>query len=71
MTALDLRPRRHTGYARLDAVLDDGRRLKIMGGRTGRIRAFAGWLSDRSDLPLTGADRGVIGMTVASGQVNR
>ena len=63
--------RRRTGYARLDATLEDGRRRRIVAGRSGRIAGFARWLSDRADLPLAGNPARVIGMTVASGQVNR
>jgi hypothetical protein len=71
VAALHLRPRRWARFARLDAVLGDGERVKIVGGRAGRIRALAGWLADRADLPLTGNTPGVIGMTVASRQVSR
>ena len=59
------------GYARLDATLEDGRRRRIVAGRSGRIAGFARWLSDRADLPLAGNPARVIGMTVASGQVSR
>ncbi|GAA0900517.1 hypothetical protein GCM10009557_76590 [Virgisporangium ochraceum] len=71
ITALDLRPGRRAGRMRLDAVLADDERRRVMAGPAGRVVAVAGWLTDRADLPLTGADRGVIGMTVASEQVNR
>jgi hypothetical protein len=66
-----LRLRRHAGFARLDATLDDGRRRRVVAGRSARIGGFAGWLAERADLRITGPHPEVIGMTVASGQVNR